>query len=136
MLMDGIPIPVPMTDTARPQYWPVKPSMLRTAVTCRASSRKVSAIHWARKGSPGRSTSAARSPGSQAMWGVDTPSRYRSGSERPAGLSSASNWSATKGPTWALSISLRLMALPPSTTAPLFSSTLASPATVPPGLTA
>src|SRR6266540_542845 len=59
---DGMPIPVPCTETRRPWYVPVKPNMLRTFESHLASSRYVSAIHLARNGSPGSSTRSAISP--------------------------------------------------------------------------
>src|SRR5665648_520651 len=42
----------------------------RTSVTRRAPSRTVSAMRWARRGSPGMRTSGAKSPGSAPMCGV------------------------------------------------------------------
>ena len=52
-------MPVACTDTGLPFHVPVKPRQLRTALTCRASLRKVSAIHLLRSGSPGSSTASA-----------------------------------------------------------------------------
>ncbi len=59
-----------MTESSRPRYEPVKPKTLRTSQTSRASSRKVSAMYFARSGSPGMRTVGAKSPGSALMCGV------------------------------------------------------------------
>ena len=48
----------------------VKPSIPRTPVTWRTSLRKVSAMNFARSGSPGIRTVFAKSPFSALMWGV------------------------------------------------------------------
>ena len=56
-------MPLPMTETGVPSQEPVKASMLRTALTWRASSRKVSAMYLARRGSPGRRQAGAKIPG-------------------------------------------------------------------------
>ena len=56
---DGQPMPLAWTDTGLPWNVPVKPSMPRSSFTCRASSKNVSAMYFARKGSPGRRQASA-----------------------------------------------------------------------------
>ena len=56
-------MPVACTETGLPFHVPVKPRQLRTAFTCRAFSRKFSATHLARSGSPGSTTASAKSQG-------------------------------------------------------------------------
>ena len=56
----GHPIPVDCTLIGRPSNVPVKPSMPRSAFTCRKpGSKNVSAMYCARSGSPGQSTFGA-----------------------------------------------------------------------------
>src|SRR5918997_1529651 len=64
----GHPIPVACTETGLPLYVPVNPSIPLSPVTCRASSKKFSAMYFARSGSPGRRTLSAKSPGSARTW--------------------------------------------------------------------
>ena len=52
-------MPVAWTLTGLPFQVPVKPRQLRTALTWRGASKKVSAIHFARSGSPGSRTASA-----------------------------------------------------------------------------
>ena len=60
-------MPEPMTLSGLPPWVPVKPSMPRTSLTRRASSRIASAMRRARRGSPGMRTAGAKSPGSALM---------------------------------------------------------------------
>ncbi len=62
MEMLGTPIPVPITETGLPLYVPVYPNMPRTLLKQTGLSKKVSAIHLARKGSPGNNMVSAISP--------------------------------------------------------------------------
>ena len=79
MVIEGMPMPCPITDTRRPWNAPVYPYIARTSLTRTAPSRNRSAMCAARSGSPGMSTTSAKSPGLAEMWGVDMgPRRYRS----------------------------------------------------------
>ena len=60
-------MPDPWIVTSWPRQRPVKASMPRTSLTRRGASRKVSAAHFARLGSPGISTVSAISPGAALM---------------------------------------------------------------------
>ena len=55
----GQPIPVPCTETRFPSQVPVKPSSPRSSFTWVTSSKYVSAMYFARSGSPGRRTASA-----------------------------------------------------------------------------
>ena len=63
-------MPDPMTLSGLPLTVPVKPSIPRTSVIMRASAMSISAMRWARLGSPGMRTAGAKSPGAAAMCGV------------------------------------------------------------------
>ena len=70
MLMDGMPMPEAITVTGTPFQVPVWPCTPRTLLTSTGSVKKVSAMNFARSGSPGISTVLAISPGLALMWGV------------------------------------------------------------------
>ncbi len=55
----GQPIPLACTDTGEPSNVPVYPSIPRSALRWTTSSRKVSAMYFARSGSPGRRQASA-----------------------------------------------------------------------------
>ncbi len=63
-------MPEAMTVTGTPFHVPVCPCTPRTLLTSTASVRKVSAMNFARSGSPGMSTDLAISPGFAFIWGV------------------------------------------------------------------
>ena len=52
-------MPDPWAETRCPSHVPVNPSIPRVSLYSSASSRKVSAIHLARSGSPGNRTMGA-----------------------------------------------------------------------------
>ena len=62
MPIEAMPIPLPITETVFPLYFPVKPSMFLTLLKHLTSVRKFSAINCALKGSPGIKTLGAISP--------------------------------------------------------------------------
>ena len=68
--IDGIPIPVPITDTRLSLYVPVNPRILRTLVTSLMLLKKVSAINLALRGSPGNKMASANAPSCALMCGV------------------------------------------------------------------
>ncbi len=55
----GQPIPVDCTEIGLPSNVPVKPSIPRSWLTWRESSKNVSEMYLARRGSPGRRTAGA-----------------------------------------------------------------------------
>ena len=55
----GQPIPVPCTEMRFPSQVPVYPSSPRSSFTWVTSSKYVSAMYFARSGSPGRRTASA-----------------------------------------------------------------------------
>ena len=59
IVADGQPMPVPCTDTRLSSHVPVKPRRPRSLFTWVASSRYVSAMYFARSGSPGRRHASA-----------------------------------------------------------------------------
>lgn len=72
-------MPEPCTEMRCPFHVPVKPSIPRTSLYSVASSRKFSAIHFARSGSPGNRTTGAISPGSAPMCVLMIPAYVRVG---------------------------------------------------------
>ena len=68
--MLGMPMPLAITVTFTPLYVPVKPSMFLTDVINLAFSRNVSAMNFARSGSPGINTVLAKAPSGAEMCGV------------------------------------------------------------------
>ena len=62
-------MPLPMTEMRRPLYVPVYPNILRMVLNCSGLSRYVSAIIFARSGSPGSSTVFAICRGAAPIWG-------------------------------------------------------------------
>jgi len=56
---DGQPIPLDCTETGLPANVPVKPSIPRSEFRWTISSMKVSAMYFARRGSPGRRQASA-----------------------------------------------------------------------------
>ena len=56
---DGHPIPLDCTETGLPLNVPVKPSIPRSPFRWTTSSRNVSAMYFARSGSPGRRQASA-----------------------------------------------------------------------------
>ena len=52
-------MPLACTDTGRPLNVPVKPSIPRSPLTWRGSEKNVSAMYFARSGSPGRRQASA-----------------------------------------------------------------------------
>ena len=56
-----MPMPDAMTDTILPLYIPVYPLIPRTPLTSTGSSKKFSAMNFARRGSPGIRTVFAKS---------------------------------------------------------------------------
>ena len=71
---DGQPIPVAWTEIGFPSQVPRKPSMPRSELVCTTSSRYVSAMYFARSGSPGSRQASAYSPGSARTWiGIGQP---------------------------------------------------------------
>ena len=56
---EGHPIPLACTETGLPSNVPVKPSIPRSEFRCTTSERKVSAMYFARSGSPGRRQASA-----------------------------------------------------------------------------
>ena len=59
IVAEGQPIPVPWTEIGLPSQRPVNPSNPRSAFTWTTSVRKVSAMYFARSGSPGRRQASA-----------------------------------------------------------------------------
>jgi hypothetical protein len=55
----GQPMPVDWTEIGCPSKVPVKPSIPRSWLTWRGLSKNVSAMYWARRGSPGKRTAGA-----------------------------------------------------------------------------
>ena len=55
----GHPMPVDCTEIGWPSKVPVKPSIPRSELTWRGWSKNVSAMYWAREGSPGKRTAGA-----------------------------------------------------------------------------
>ena len=59
MAADGQPMPLAWTETGLPLNVPVKPSIPRSEFRWTTSSMKVSAMYFARSGSPGRRQASA-----------------------------------------------------------------------------